>query len=125
LFFVLGPPLGAMLVVSVIVVLWLARRGGSPKAGGEVAVATPLAIWPALQLAGLMFAVRVLSEFAVLAIGNAGLILMAALSGIVDVDALTVAASQQAAASGVSDGFAAAAICVAVAVNTIAKGSLL
>jgi uncharacterized membrane protein (DUF4010 family) len=88
-------------------------------------VGTPLALGPALRLAGLILLVRLLSEVATLAIGDAGLFVMAVLSGGVDVDPITVTAGQQVAASRISDGFAAGVICTAVAANTVVKGLLM
>ena len=122
----LGLPIGAMLVANLALAFWMTRRGAGAGGGssGPIVIATPLAIGSAVKLAGLIFLVRVLSEVAVLLIGDAGLLLMAGLSGLVDVDALTVAASQQAATARIGDAFAAAAIFVAVAVNTLVKAVL-
>lgn len=124
LFRTLGMPLGAMLVANLVLAFWMTRRGSAGTSDAGAVIVTPLAIGSALKFAGLIFGVRVLSELAVLAIGSAGLLLMAVLSGLVDVDALTVAASQQAETARISATFAATAIFLAVAVNTLVKGVL-
>jgi uncharacterized membrane protein (DUF4010 family) len=116
-------PLGLLLLGNLGAASFLARRHGGTITESDVRVGTPLAFGPALRLTGLIFVIRVLSEIAVLAFGDAGLVVLAALSGAVDVDAITVAASQQAAAGQVATGLAAAAIGTAVAANTLFKGA--
>jgi uncharacterized membrane protein (DUF4010 family) len=120
----LGPPFGLLMVANLTASLWLARRAGPAKAEGTVPIATPLAISPALKLAGLFFLARLVSEVVLAWIGDAGLLVLAALSGLVDVDPITVAAGQQSAAARIAPSFAALAICTAVATNTIVKGVL-
>jgi uncharacterized membrane protein (DUF4010 family) len=129
LFGPLGLPLGLLMLASLVVASWLARRSSnghrrSGDADGKLPVSTPLGLWPALQLAALMFFVRVISEVAVIAMGDKGLVVTAAISGIIDVDAITVASGQQSAARSVPVELAAYAICTAVAVNTISKALL-
>jgi uncharacterized membrane protein (DUF4010 family) len=125
LFLPLALPLGSMMVANLGIALWLSRSEGGAKQEAALPAVTPLAVKPAVKLAALILAVRVVAELAVLAIGYQGLVVTAVLSGIVDVDAINVAASQQAAAGRVATASAAIAICVAVASNTIAKAVML
>jgi uncharacterized membrane protein (DUF4010 family) len=121
----LGPPLGALMLANVIIAIWLSRRADRAVHQEPMQVGTPLALGPALRLAGLIVLVRLLSEVATFAIGDAGLFVMAVLSGGVDVDPITVTTGQQAAASRIGDGFATGVICTAVAANTVVKGLLM
>ncbi|MCC6669607.1 MAG: MgtC/SapB family protein [Planctomycetes bacterium] len=125
LFTTLLAPVGAMLVSGGLVAFWLARRAKGGTAEGALKLSTPFALGPALKLTGLFLLVRTAGELATILIGTTGLYLTAALSGIVDVDAITVAVGQQVKAQEALDArVGAGAIFLAVAVNTVVKASM-
>ena len=122
-----------MLAVTAISALRLSKSGGSSSRSrahdGKQAVElrTPFALAPALKLTGLFFAVRVVSKILTIVAGGAGLLASAAFSGLVDVDAITIAVSQEAKGDDgglVSADIAIVAIFVAVAMNTIVKSGM-
>ena len=116
-------PVGAMLVSGVVLALVLARRAQTGTSEGTIKLTTPFALVPALKLTGLFLVIRIVGAVATILIGTTGLYLTAALSGIVDVDAIVVAVGQQVKGQdALSSRVGAIAIFVAVAVNTVAKG---
>ncbi|MEO1242958.1 MAG: DUF4010 domain-containing protein [Pseudomonadota bacterium] len=81
----------------------------------------PLALKSALLFAGLLAVVVLASSFGIDVFGESGLLLVALLTGVVDVDALTLTAGRQAVVSNVSEYAAGAAVLAAVAANIIFK----
>jgi uncharacterized membrane protein (DUF4010 family) len=113
---------------SAIAIAWLlTRKGDGASDGGAEALhlSTPFALAPALKLAAIFLVVRVLAGVTTVFFGGAGLLVTAALSGVVDVDAITVSVSQEVASGRApSPALAAGAIFLAVSVNTVVKGCL-
>lgn len=122
----LAIPLGAMAACTMAGALWKwrqIRRGGRPTGtGGELEFKNPFSLLPALKWGALLAVVLVASAMARDAFGNAGLIVMAALSGFVDVDPINLAVTRLASKGDLDIDMAVLAITVAVASNTIAKG---
>lgn len=136
----LAGPAGAMLVVlglaAGLMLLRGSREGGGlpggeddvrkgEKEGGGLTLANPLELGTALKLAAFIAIVLVGAELLRRFVGDAGLLLGAAVSGIADADAITIAMARQGggAADGAGAGFhlPAAAILLAVGVNTLSK----
>ena len=95
---------------------------GSSDAAGEaarpqLAITNPLVVGTALKLAAFIATVTLAAELVRRLWGDAGVLVMAALSGIADVDAITLSVARMAAAPEL----AAQAILLAVAVNTGSK----
>lgn len=86
----------------------------------ELRVANPLALGTAIKLALVIAVIMVAAKIAVGAAGQAGVLLIAALSGIADVDAVTISMARLAGQSMTIE-LAAQAIILAVAVNTLSK----
>jgi uncharacterized membrane protein (DUF4010 family) len=114
------PVIGAMAVVGGIAALWLVRSGtGEPLASGGH-LANPFSLRAALTF-GAVFAlillgVRAAQEY----LGEGGTFVASALSGVADVDAVTIAFSRL---GPVADGWRtpAAAVTLAAVVNTLVK----
>ncbi|MFV3130586.1 MgtC/SapB family protein [Niveispirillum sp. KHB5.9] len=132
----LAGPAGAMLVVlglAVGLLMWRGdKEGGLPggkqdgeedKEGNGLTLSNPLELATALKLAAFIAIVLIGAELLRRFVGDAGLLLGAAVSGIADVDAITIAMARQ--GGGPVEGAAfhlpTAAILLAVAVNTMSK----
>ncbi len=117
------PVVGAMAVVGGVAALWLARTGtGEPLASGGH-ITNPFSLRAALTF-GLIFAVILLGVRAAQEyLGAGGTYAASALSGFVDVDAVTVTFSRLGPAA---DGWrtSAAAVTLAAVVNTVVKAGL-
>lgn len=118
-------PLVAMLAAGLVgaAVLWRRQRQARHETEKAVELANPLRITAAVTF-GLAFAlvlvvVRVASEF----LGNAGVYLASALAGLVDVDAITLSASELAASGQLQAEVAAGSIVLASLVNTAVKAA--
>lgn len=117
-------PMVMMLSTSLVIAGWLWRRSRSLHQPVEqgVQVSNPLRLTSAITF-GVLFAlvvviVRVASE----TYGDIGVYIASALSGITDVDALTLGAANLAAIGQLELSVAGAAVILAVLVNTVAKG---
>jgi len=86
-------------------------------------IKNPLELGPALKLAGLIIVIMLAAKLLKAQVGDAGVIGLAAVSGIADVDAITLSMAKSA-GGDIAYPLAAAAILVAVAVNTAAKAAL-
>ena len=115
----LAPPLaGAAVILAVGSALLL--FGNTEQASPQLRIDNPLAIGTALKLAVFIAVVMLAAEVLRQLFGNIGVLVLAALSGIADVDALTLSMARL---GGKDIGLdtASLAILIAVAVNTISK----
>ena len=119
------PKLGPALALAGLVLgaggLWLLARDPGDRADKSPLVVTnPLDLAGVLKFGALLCVIIVLSNVATRYAGNAGAYLLAAVSGIADVDAITLSMSRL--GSGpLGLNVAARAIAIVVGVNTIAK----
>jgi uncharacterized membrane protein (DUF4010 family) len=117
------PPLAVAAAVTIIVALLLVVRG-SPGSGSnedtEIAIGNPLDLGAALKFGALLTVIGVVAHVATRFAGSAGAYLLAALSGIADVDAITLSMARLA-EEGLDAGVVARAILIAAGVNTISK----
>jgi uncharacterized membrane protein (DUF4010 family) len=123
----LAGPLGAMVLVTTGGALWKWRRlHGSDQQRGtrELELVNPFSLVPALKWGALFALVLVASEMARKAFGSMGFIATAALSGLVDVDAINLAATRLASSGQLDANVGVLAITVAVASNTLVKGGI-
>lgn len=93
------------------------RSVSEAQSGPSLVITNPLAVASSLKIAGFIVAVMVAVEIVQLVWGASGVLGVAALSGIMDVDAITLSMAR----AGRSAPLAADAILLAVGVNTIAK----
>ncbi len=115
----LGPPIAAAAALSLAgagVMLYRNRDDQSP----DLVITNPLELGTALKLAAFIAFVLLAAKALLAVMGESGAFLLAALSGIADVDAITITMAQLA-GSGVTTEIAAGAILTAVAVNTGVK----
>jgi uncharacterized membrane protein (DUF4010 family) len=122
-------PLGTMALCTGAGSLWKwqslrAAPPPSPKAQKELELQNPFSLLPALTWGVLLAAILVGTALARQAFGNSGFIATAALSGLVDVDAINLAATRLTARGELDRNVAALAITVAVVSNTVVKGAI-
>jgi len=86
----------------------------------DLQIGNPLAIGTAIKLAALLAAVMLAAELVRRMFGEVGVLVVAALSGVADVDAVTISMARMA-GGDVDSNTAARAVMVAIAVNTISK----
>jgi len=114
-------PMAAMVLVLLGAGRWIYRTGAMAAAGEEVAVRNPFHLKRAtawgLALAGVLLA----SAAARAWFGDRGLLVAAGLSGLADVDAITLAVSSQVRDVGLQASTAVLAIILAIGSNTLAK----
>jgi uncharacterized membrane protein (DUF4010 family) len=104
-------------------VLWLRQRQDGATEHPQLQIKNPFDLGTVLQLAALIAAILLLAKLVATQAGNAGLFILAAISGIADVDALTLSMARL---SGVQvpAADAATAILVAASVNTVSKATI-
>ncbi|MFP5430134.1 MAG: MgtC/SapB family protein [Gammaproteobacteria bacterium] len=119
--------LPALLVMAAIVYGAAAWHWYRQQASGSdvlpEASANPLQLRTALQFGGLLALIMLAAAGAKEWLGDAGIYLLAAVSGINDVDAITLSVANLA-RNGLNDVVAANAIALAAAVNTLVKGGI-
>ena len=116
-------PLTVMFLVCIALVVYLHLRQRDRKDEGreEVKLSNPLRLSTAITFAIAFAVVLVLVRGANEYFGNAGVYLTSAIAGIVDVDAITLTASELASTAQIDASVAATAIILAALVNTAAK----
>jgi uncharacterized membrane protein (DUF4010 family) len=117
-------PIGAAGLVMLACGGWLVRR----RTGGAgdrplLKLSNPFELGTALKLAGFIAVISILAKIVSETIGNAGVLFVAAVSGLADVDALTLSMTRLSPAS-VSATTAALAIAIAAGVNTVVKAAM-
>jgi uncharacterized membrane protein (DUF4010 family) len=119
-----GPPAAAGAAVLVIGSAMLLVGHGQPKVErSALELRNPFELTTVLKLAGLIAVVMVLAKVLAASAGPRGLSLLAAASGVADVDALTLSVSRLA-GSQIAVADATTAILLAVAVNTASKAAM-
>jgi uncharacterized membrane protein (DUF4010 family) len=121
---VVAPTLAAMTVLA-YAGAWLVWRatGQSDGTGGDVALKNPFELGPALQFGLLLAGVLLLAEGARVWLGDAGIYLLSAASGLSDVDAITLSLARMT-GEGLDAEVAARGIVLAAVVNTGVKAGL-
>jgi uncharacterized membrane protein (DUF4010 family) len=119
-----GPPAAAGAAVLAIGSAMLLLGYGEPKVErSDLALRNPFELTAVLKLAALIAMVMVLTKVLSASAGARGLYLLAAVSGIADVDALTLSVSRLAGSQvAIVDGTT--AILLAIAVNTAVKAAM-
>jgi uncharacterized membrane protein (DUF4010 family) len=117
-------PVGAGIVASVAGALFLYLRAGATQTPADVAYRNPFSLMSAAKFALLFVAVLFVARFAQVQFADRGVLAAAALSGLVDVDAMTLTLSRLASNGDIGPDTAARGICLTVASNTITKAVL-
>lgn len=119
----LAPLFSAALVLAGAGLFWMFRAISETKAGESIQLKNPLDIVTVLKFGLLLTIVMVVAKIATNLSGEAGLYGLAAISGVADVDAITLSTARLA-REGLNAEVGARAIAIAVAVNTASKAAL-
>lgn len=116
----LAPVIAVVTLLTLLGAALLWWRSPGPAESDEVALKNPFEIAPALQFAAILAAVLLLAEAARQWFGDTGVLVLAAVSGLTDVDAITLSMARMA-GDGLAADAAVGAILLAAAVNTMVK----
>lgn len=120
-------PMGAMGATGLIGAGYFWWRGGGERAGLDKemkAMDSPFQLVPALQFGGFFVAVLFISSLAKDFFGNSGIYVTSVVSGLMDVDAITVSMSNLFVEGEIASGTAVTAISLAAMTNTVVKGGI-
>lgn len=132
---VLSPDLLDMLLIPLVVMgsvgilsvlfLWVKKDKSSEKVERSMLkVKSPFSIKPALKFGAFFAAISLLTKLGSEYMGDSGLYLSSFISGIMDVDAITVNMAEDFVANKVTESAAVVAIIIASMTNTFAKGAI-
>jgi len=116
-------PLGLMTLAAAACAIWLAYRQQSPAVDSELPLRNPMELLPALGFGLLLAAIMLLAEAFRAWLGDTGIYVLAAISGIADVDAITLSLARMA-RDNLADEVVVQATVLAAMVNTAVKGIL-
>lgn len=117
------PALVAMAVVGIALTLWFLRR--RPAGDMERAqLGNPFEFWGAVRFAALLAAIMIASRWVEDRYGAAGLDILGVISGVADVDAITLSMASGAQGRSVADADAAWVILLAAMTNNLVKAGL-
>lgn len=116
------PALGAGAAVGAVAVLIFWRGAKHEGAAGELKLGNPFEMKPALMFGAVLAVISLAAAFGVDRFGEAGLYVVALISGLADVDAITLAAAGDARAGAITAGLAASAAVIAASSNIVVKG---
>lgn len=118
--------MGAMAAVLLVAALvtWRRLRTSAPSTAADIELRNPFELWSALTWGAVLCIVLLTAKGATRFFGDEGFLVAAGVSGLTDVDAITLAAAEQHKNLTMSADIAALAIAIAVCVNTIVKGSM-
>ena len=118
-----APPLLAMTAVNIVGAFWLWRRQSDNLGNHNVTLPKPFELLPALRFGLLLVIIMLLAQAFKHWLGNTGIYVLAALSGIADVDAITLSLARMA-KNGLAAETAAQGIILATIVNSAVKTAL-
>jgi len=118
-------PLAAMLAAGLVYIFVLSRRSiAAREEAYTFKIGNPLELSTAIKF-GLLFAfVLILIEFAQNTLGSTGVYLTSFLTGLTDVDAITLSVTRLASDQQVNLQVAGAAVVIASLMNTVSKGAI-
>ena len=119
----LAAPAAAMAVLTYVPALWCFRRPDSRTGDQRLLPANPLELGPAFLFGALLAVVMVLGEALTAWFGDAGILALAAASGVADVDAITLSLARMS-TDDLAAFTAVLGIVIAAAVNTLFKGGM-
>jgi uncharacterized membrane protein (DUF4010 family) len=121
----LAVPLGVLFIlVEGTAVYWWTRPLETTAGASSIKLQNPVTLKSALQFAALYAAVIFIAKVLIDRASEAALSVVGAVSGINDVDAITLAMADEVARQGVDPTFAAQAVLAAVVVNTLVKAGM-
>jgi uncharacterized membrane protein (DUF4010 family) len=122
-------PVGTMAVVAALaaVALWLRASNAEEAAAersGQVQLENPFSLGPAIKFGiffvGILFVAKLARQF----LGDSGLYLAAAVSGLADVDAITLSVAEQVGNGSLAGHIGAMGITIAIVTNSVVKTAI-
>jgi len=113
-------PIGSMCLIGILSTFLISKKKKNNKEE-DLKVKNPFAIKPALKFAGLLVLILAIASLLVYYLGNKGLYIASLISGLADVDAITVSLSSLVYSGAVLAKVAAIGIILAVFTNTLVK----
>jgi uncharacterized membrane protein (DUF4010 family) len=123
LLLLLWVPLGAAAIAAFLGAAWLWRRSSGTVDDAAVRIGNPFELWVAIRFGVLLAAIMLLTRLLPDWLGDSGLYLLAAVSGLGDVDAIGLSMARQA-GGGIALHAGAVAIAIAALANTVTKAVL-
>ncbi len=120
----LAPMLAAGLIYTAGALFYYLRAGQQPDNTAEPPLKNPFELGPALRFAGLLVIILFLVEGAQRGLGDAGVYLVSLLSGLTDVDAITLSLANSA-RTDLAEQVAVRGIFLAALSNSLIKGGLI
>jgi uncharacterized membrane protein (DUF4010 family) len=125
----LAIPIAASTIVAVAGAVWLAHRGRNEEKalatdGAKMPATNPLDLGTAIRFGLILTAIMVAARAASAWAGASGLLLVAGISGLVDVDAISLSVASMSIHRLAAPDVAIAAILLAAAVNTVLKPAI-
>ena len=117
-------PLAAMMVICILPGLVLLRSGGRSGEEGELQLKNPFELGTALKFGALIALIMLLANTLHQELGDRGIYILAAISGLTDVDAITLSLSRMVTSDELELSVARNGVMLAVMVNTATKGVL-
>jgi uncharacterized membrane protein (DUF4010 family) len=117
-------PIALMAVFPIAVALWMWRKGADDSIERPVVLRNPTELKTALAFAALYSVVLTLVALAKQYWGSAELLLISGISGLTDVDAITVSTAQLVNANQLQPGFGWKMVVVALIANTVFKAGV-
>ena len=125
LFFGIFFSLGLMGSIGIILAIYLFfRKDKNSKRVKNMEIDSPFSLKPALKFAGLFMAVLFVTKLLTLIFGNSGIYLISFISGITDVDAITISLSKLALEGSISNSAAQFGMIIAAFANTFFKAGI-
>ena len=119
----LAPPLLAMMLAGYVLAAWWWRESAGDETGDTLPIRNPFEMGPALRFGVLLALVMLLARALEHWVGDVGLYALALVSGLTDVDAITLSLAGMA-DTGTALGVAATGIVIAAIANTVFKAML-
>lgn len=117
--------MGAVALVASIILWFVAAKSADrSKASNEVPFKNPFSLGPAVKFAGFFVLILVVARLAKIYLGDQGVYLASAASGLADVDAITLSLTEQSKEGSVALNVAAIGITIAVVANSIVKSTI-
>ena len=118
-------PMGIMAIVGFgLAFLFYRRRNGIQRKTKEIQIEQPFALKPALKFGLFFLLVLFVADIAQLLFGNIGIYATSVLSGLADVDAITLSMASLSKAGSVSNFVATTSIVLATISNTLVKAGM-
>lgn len=119
----LWTPFAGIVAVLIIGGVWIYKNSALPEAGEKIEVGSPLQLGVAVKFGLLLAGILLLSEFLSDRFGEEGIVVLAIVSGLADVDAVTLSLSEMA-KGRIDESAASLGIVLASVSNTLVKGGI-